>query len=194
MRVLALMGSPRLQGNNAALLSAFIEGLGSGSGGTAEIRRVNLHQVQIKPCLSCGGCHQNGECVQRDDMMALYPLLAQSDIVVLAAPIYFSGLCAQAKLMIDRCQPYWAIKYLLKRDLFAGRQRRGYFISTCGQVEKFDQFAGARQVMGTFYHMMGIEAAGSTLLSDIDTKPVSGRLEVLEDIKDAGAELATRLK
>ena len=188
MRVLALMGSPRIKGNNAALLAALLEGLESG--GAADVWKLNLHQIQVRPCMSCNACSQTGECVQRDDMTAIYPLLNQSDLLVMAAPIYFSGLCAQAKLLIDRCQPYWALKYVTRQDVFSGRRRRGYFISTCGQTENFNQFAGAQQVMGTFYHMLGIQSAGNTLLADIDRQPVSGRPDMLDHMRSIGKNLA----
>ena len=190
MRVVAFLGSPRMNGNNAVLLANFLQGLESYT--ETDVRRVNLHQMQIKPCLSCNACSRTGECVQRDDMTEIYSLLNQSDIIILAAPIYFSGLSAQAKLMIDRCQPYWALKYEIKQDVFAGRSRRGYFISTCGQAAELNQFTGAQQVMGTFYHMLAVKSAGSTLLADIDSQPAAERPEELERMRVAGEELSKK--
>lgn len=40
-------------------------------------------------------------------MKDLYPHLAHDDVVVLASPIYFYGVTAQLKAVIDRCQPFW---------------------------------------------------------------------------------------
>ncbi len=54
-------------------------------------------------------------------MHQLYPHLRTADSVVLAAPVYSMGMPALPKAMVDRCQPFWALKYVLKRN--SGRNR-----------------------------------------------------------------------
>ncbi len=59
---------------------------------------------KIAGCMACEYCHGkgNGACVQKDDMQELYPLLAEADVLVLAAPIYYFTLSAQIQAPIQR--------------------------------------------------------------------------------------------
>ena len=93
MQILVLNGSPRPHGNTAAMVEAFRKG--------AEENRhtvtvVNVCQKKITGCLACEYCHQEGsgherQCVQKDDMQAVYPLLDEAEMIVLASPIYYHG-------------------------------------------------------------------------------------------------------
>ncbi|MBQ1399440.1 MAG: flavodoxin family protein [Lachnospiraceae bacterium] len=102
MRVLILMGSPRLHGNTAELCRPFIEELEAGG---AEVRYVTLADKDIAPCRGCYACQQvAGEygCVQKDDMYAVVEDIIRSDLIVLATPIYEWYCTAQMKNMLDR--------------------------------------------------------------------------------------------
>lgn len=65
---------------------------------------VNVAHKKIAGCLACEYCHGkgNGACIQQDDMQELYPLMAQAEVLVLAAPIYYFTLCAQIQAPIQR--------------------------------------------------------------------------------------------
>ena len=65
---------------------------------------VNVSKKKIAGCLACEYCHTkgNGACIQKDDMQELYPLLAEAEALVLAAPIYYFTLCAQIQAPIQR--------------------------------------------------------------------------------------------
>jgi len=69
-----------------------------------DVTLVNVAHKKIAGCLACEYCHGkgNGACIQQDDMQELYPLMAQADVLVLAAPIYYFTLCAQIQLPIQR--------------------------------------------------------------------------------------------
>ena len=58
----------------------------------------------IAGCLACEYCHGkgNGACIQKDDMQELYPLLAEAEVLVLAAPIYYFTMSAQIQAPIQR--------------------------------------------------------------------------------------------
>ena len=87
-QVLAINGSPRRRGNTEALLDAMAKGLAA-AGALCEIVRVS--DLDIHPCIGCGGCEKGGECVLEDDMTGLYPKIIEADRIVLASPIYFYG-------------------------------------------------------------------------------------------------------
>lgn len=65
---------------------------------------VNVARKKIAGCLACEYCHTkgNGACIQKDDMQELYPLMAEAEVLVLAAPIYYFTLCAQMQAPIQR--------------------------------------------------------------------------------------------
>jgi len=103
MRIIALQGSPRRDGHTALLLESFLSPFCT----PHAVKRVDVCYQHILPCRSCYACQNSGLCMGEDDMRELYPHLAEDDIVVIASPIYFYGVTAQLKAVIDRCQPFW---------------------------------------------------------------------------------------
>ena len=102
MKVLALQGSPRKEGNTAALSDAFLAGLRHS--GDHDIREVRLHDLEVHPCRNCDACRRMKDryCVIDDDMQALFAPFIEAEMVVVASPIYWWSVSAQAKLFIDR--------------------------------------------------------------------------------------------
>jgi hypothetical protein len=99
-KIVVLMGSPRPHGNTDTLADAFIKGA-EASGN--EITKFNLNTLKINYCKDCKYCSSHdGECSQKDGMTEIYHELYQADMVVFASPIYFYGLSAQIKTVIDR--------------------------------------------------------------------------------------------
>lgn len=104
MDILMLNGSPRPRGNTAAMVEAFAEGTRE-KGHTVHI--VPVCQKRIAGCRACEYCHQAGsgherQCVQRDDMQEVYPLLDEAEMLVLASPIYYHGFTGQLQCAINR--------------------------------------------------------------------------------------------
>ena len=101
MKILILNGSPRPNGNTAALIAAFAEGAQAAGN---DVTVFDVCQKQIAGCKGCEYCHTkgNGSCIQKDDMQELYPLLADAEMLVLASPIYYFGLSAQLQAAIHR--------------------------------------------------------------------------------------------
>lgn len=106
MNVLALVGSPRREGNTAVLVQKVLDGIKS-KNKKAEIELLFLNDLKIQPCQSCYSClSSSGECVQDDDMRLIYKSLAKANVLVLGTPIYMDYVSAQTKLFIDRLFPY----------------------------------------------------------------------------------------
>jgi len=96
-----ILSSPRKGSNSSALGRAVGEGF-SRAGGRAVI--IDLSGLDIKPCLSCGNCQDNGgRCSQLDGMNTVYPKLKEAAVLVLATPVYMFNLSAQLKIFLDRC-------------------------------------------------------------------------------------------
>ena len=167
MKVLAIFGSPRRGGNTEALLKEFLRGCREAQ---AETEEVYLRDLKITPCLEIYACRKDGQCPIRDDMQNLYPKIIDADILVLASPVFFYSVSAQAKAFIDRCQAFWSKKYLLKQPIAPGKQnRKGVFISAGGsQGEKV--FDGALLTMKYFFDSVDMVFYKSLLYRGIDGK------------------------
>ena len=100
MKITVLMGSPRNK-NTFALAEAFSEGAKE-AGHDVEI--INVGKMKIAGCLACEYCHTRGggKCIQEDDMQKIYPALAETDMFVLASPIYYFTMTAQIQAAIQR--------------------------------------------------------------------------------------------
>ena len=101
MKILVLNGSPRPKGNTAAMVEAFVTGAKENG---HDIIVVNVCQKKIGGCLGCEYCHTvgNGQCVQKDDMREIYPILDAADMLVLASPIYYHSFSGQLQCTINR--------------------------------------------------------------------------------------------
>ena len=101
MNILVLNGSPRPNGNTAAMVSAFVEGASENG---HNITVVPVCQKKIAGCLACEYCHNRGEgkCVQQDDMQEVYPVLEEAEMIVLASPIYYHSFTGQLQCAINR--------------------------------------------------------------------------------------------
>ena len=100
-KIVILNGSPRKNGNTSALVKAFTEGA-EVAGHT--VTEFFLGGMDIHGCKGCFGGHSKRECpcVQRDDMTKIYPAVKDSDVVVLATPLYYWNMSGQLRTAIDR--------------------------------------------------------------------------------------------
>ena len=187
MRVLGINGSPRRGGNTEILLDEVLKGAASRG---AEVRTVALNPLKILPCQHCDACLKTGKCRINDDMQDIYAELEQADRIVLAAPIHFMGLSAQAKAMIDRCQCLWARKYVLKvPPLGDDRPRKGLFVSVGGTKYR-NVFDAGRQVVQSLFTVLNVEYAGELLFKGVDEKGAIARQpDALKQTYEAGQKL-----
>jgi len=168
LKFLGIAGSPRRDGNTDHLLQQVIAGASS-QGADTEI--VTLSNLRISPCRHCDGCIKTGKCVVDDDMQLLHIALREVDCVVLASPIFFMGVTAQTKAMIDRCQALWVIKYVLKLPVSINpdKERRGFFVSV-GGTRLRNLFQPAMATVRSWFSTLDISYSGELVFSGIDEK------------------------
>ncbi|OGP75639.1 MAG: NADPH-dependent FMN reductase [Deltaproteobacteria bacterium RBG_16_49_23] len=168
MKILGIFGSPRRGGNTDLLLEEVLKGAEEEG---AEAERLYLRGYSITPCKECHGCDDTGQCVILDDMEKIYPKLLESEIIVLASPIFFYGVTAWAKALIDRSQALWAKKYLLKDPSLGkeGRKRKGFFISV-GATKGPKVFEGAILTTKYFFDTFNAEYSGELVFRGVDAK------------------------
>ncbi|QYZ79543.1 flavodoxin family protein [Methanofollis formosanus] len=166
LHVLAIAGSPRRHGNSETLLDWVIAAMQAEGGAGIKVEKVALNEVTVEPCRGCNACEQLNRCVQRDDLDWLGQKLLDADCVMLAAPIYCMGVCAQAKALIDRAQVFRSRKYVLHLPVVPPERkgkRLGVFLSTAGQTWEH-VFDAAVPAVKCFYHVMEIKNADISYL------------------------------
>ena len=106
MKVLGIVGSPRKGGNTEILVE---EALTATREAGAQTEIILLADKNIAGCDGCGSCFKTGACKIQDDMQTIYQQLEAADAIIFGSPVYFGGVTAQAKALIDRT-------YLFLRD------------------------------------------------------------------------------
>lgn len=192
-KLLAIAGSPRKGGNTDRLLQ---EALRAANQAGMETLLLRVSELNISPCTACGTCWKSGECVQQDDMQTVYTRLLDSHYIVIASPLYFMGVSAQLKALIDRCQVLWARRYILKKELRNDHvQPKGLFISTAAlnPPQADDKiFAGSIQTVKALFHVLGVEYKGEILCYGLEEKgAIQKHPELLEKVHQATLRLFT---
>ena len=186
MKVLGIMGSPRIKGNTDLLLDEALKGAQSQG---AEVEKLVVDKLNIAPCREYYHCLKDGNCAIRDDMDDIYPKLLDADRVIVASPIFFYGLTSQIKALIDRSQAIWARKYILKQNL-PESGRKGAFIAV-GATRGKKLFDGSILTVKYFFKTIGVEYADELLIPGIDKKgEIKEHPSALSDALELGKRLA----
>lgn len=183
--VLGIAGSPRRGGNSELLLDAALEGAREVG---AEVRKLVLAELCFGGCRECGGCAGGRDCVVRDDMVTVYGLLERADAIILASPIFFDGLTAQVKAMIDRGQVYWVRKYVLKQR--AEVKRPGAVLCTAARIST--DFSGALRTAHTWFLTMDMSMASLTFPGFDEKGAILDDPTALEGARALGRSLLQR--
>jgi len=192
MFVLGLNGSPRRKGNNDYLLSLFMD--------DAEKKGFSTHTVSAafesyEPCIGCGYCEKKGVCSIKDTLAQdLFTLMRKADVIVLATPVYFYGVPARIKGIIDRIQTLWSRKYRLKLKDPGADHRRGILLSV-GATHGKNLFDGIRLTTRYFFDAMDCSFADELCYPGIDDR---GAIEkhpgVVDDVKHLADRVLTPLQ
>lgn len=186
MKVLGIMGSPRVGSNTDLLLGEALRGAREQG---AETEKVVVDKLKMGPCREYYGCLKDGKCVIRDDMDAVYPKLLDSDVVIVASPIFFYGLTAQLKALIDRSQALWARKYVLKQSP-PDSGRKGAFIGV-GATKGRQLFDGSILTVKYFFQAIGVQYSEELLVRGVDDRAeIRRHPETLANAFDLGKRLA----
>jgi len=189
MKVLGIFGSPRQGGNTDILLEECLNGARSAG---AEVVSIRCCDLKIEGCRECAGCDETGECVIEDDMQTVYPQLLEADVIILASPIFFYGITAQAKALIDRCQALWCRQRLREgaEKEMGPRKGRGYLICA-GATKGANLFQGTELVGKYFYDALNMDYGGGVFVRKVEAKgDVRGRPETLKEAFALGQSAA----
>jgi multimeric flavodoxin WrbA len=159
--VLGILGSPRPRGNAATLLESFLAGARNEG---AETVLLDVTGMFISGCRACNDCQDTGECVVDDDMRTFYDALQRADVLVLATPLYFSGMSSQLKAVIDRCQCLWQ---MVRKGKGSGA-KRGYLLSV-GAMENAN-FKNVSSEVRSFFIGVGISFQGEVTVPGVESE------------------------
>lgn len=99
-KIIVLVGSMRKGGNTDLIAQSFAKGAGENN----EVEIISVADYKVNPCIGCNSCftREGNNCFQDDDMKIIYEKLKSADMLVIASPVYFYGISAQLKAIIDR--------------------------------------------------------------------------------------------
>ena len=105
-RILGIVASPRGRGNTEQLMERV---LAAAREAGAETKLFTVAGKTIKPCVACDACSRGKVefCVQKDDMLDLYPLMKWADAIVFGSPVYMGTMTSQLKAIFDRARSLW---------------------------------------------------------------------------------------
>jgi len=157
MNILILSGSPRKGGNTELLAEAFAKGASA----RHHVEIVSVRDYKVNSCLGCNACFMtNGICAQKDDMSVIYEKMNQTDMLVIASPVYFYGISAQLKAVIDRFHnPI--------RDTFHVKKMALLLVGAATLPELFDAILTEYNLCLNFFN---IEDAGKVLVRGVKEK------------------------
>lgn len=105
MKIVAVLGSPRPQGNSAGLARRF---LAAAREQGAEVQEYQLNKMNFQGCQGCLSCKTESEaCILEDDLAPVLAAIKTADILVLASPVYYGDLIGQLKCFFDRTYSFF---------------------------------------------------------------------------------------
>ena len=99
MKIVVLMASPNVNGSTHLLTEAFTEGAQSKG---HDVQVIDVAHANVQPCTGCVACGYEGPCILHDSMDGIKAAILSSDMIVFATPLYYFGMSAQLKVVIDR--------------------------------------------------------------------------------------------
>ena len=151
-RILVLNGSVRRGGNTELLVQSFAEGARKNN----SVEIVSVADFKVNPCIGCNSCfkREGNTCFQNDDMTKIYKKLKNTDILVIASPVYFYGISAQLKAVIDRL-------HTPMRNSFPIKKLALILVGAATLPEMFDAIKVQYKLALNFF---GLEDAGTVLV------------------------------
>ena len=139
MKVLMLNGSPRKNGNTAAMLSE-MERIFAADGIETEI--IQVGDQPVRGCVACGGCGRTGRCVFDDIVNQLSSKFEQADGLVVGSPVYYASANATLMAVLQRLFFSTGFDKTMKVGAAVVAARRGGLSSSFDELNKFFTISG----------------------------------------------------
>ncbi len=137
MKVIGISGSPRPDGNTSLLVR---ESLNTIAEEGIETEFISLAGKELNPCLGCNICKETGYCQILDDIEPILEKMKEADGIILGSPVYFGGVSAQLKMLMDRSRPLrigFQLRNKVGGAIAVGASRNGGQETTIQQIHNF---------------------------------------------------------
>ena len=133
MKVLGVLGSPRLGGNSDILLDQALAGARDMG---AEVEKIVLCQKKISGCLNCEKCNDTGICVIKDDMLKIHLKILEADTIIHSVPVYFWTMTSQMKAYLDRWCAFFNAEWNFHKAYYPKMKGKKIgLITVCGDAD-----------------------------------------------------------
>jgi multimeric flavodoxin WrbA len=166
IRILGILGSPRRGGNTDFFMEKVLSHLNKSGFNTNSLRLADL---DIRPCNACNKCYKTGRCIIRDDIDKVFKEIKLSSVIIVASPVFFLGVSAQTKILIDRSQSKWVEKYILKKTQQVTKTKKGIFISVRGG-KGMEVFKCIEKPVRAFFDVHNVKYVKGIFVDGIDEK------------------------
>ena len=175
--IVILVGSMRKNGNTDLLAQAFAEGVRENN----FVEIVSVADYKVNPCIGCNSCftREGNKCFQNDDMDGIYEKLKVADMVVVASPVYFYGISAELKAVIDRLHTPMRNEFSIKKLVLL-------LVGAAELPELFDAIKLQYQLVLNFFHL---EDAGMVLVRGVKDKGDIKGNAALKEAYDLGLSI-----
>jgi multimeric flavodoxin WrbA len=139
MKMVIFNGSPRKEGNTAAILKEVANHF---TLKRAEVDYYDLFSMNFKDCSACMGCKKADRCIQKDDLSPALDRIAEADAIIIGSPIYISAETATTKALIDRFYSFLALggasgQYTSRMP----KGKKGAMLFTCGNPQGIELYS-----------------------------------------------------
>jgi len=193
-RIIALLGSPRLEGNTAKLLNEAIRGANDAG---CSVEKIEVTSLNFRACREIFFCREHETCAMKDDMTGIYEKFRDIDGIIVATPVMTMGIPGMLKSFIDRFQVFFMAKYVRKIPLVRKEKRQhrlGLYLGISGMNVPF-VFDGAKLTIHAFFDIIDVAYWDDLLIRDMDTiQDLSTRPEFLEEAYRKGKEMGRLLE
>ena len=175
--IIILVGSMRQSGNTALLARSFAEGAAKNN----NVEIISVANYNVDPCIGCNSCftREGNKCFQNDDMVQIYEKLQNADIVVIASPVYFYGISAQLKAIVDRL-------HTPMRDTFHIKKLGLLLVGAAELQNLFDPILMQYQMVLDFFKL---DSIGTVLVRGVRDIGDIENSQALKDAYELGASI-----
>lgn len=188
-KILIIGGSPRKNGNTATVTGWVAEGA-QAEGASVNIVDAARLKYKTAGCCSCYGCQvsQQFRCVILDEATDLVASFPEYDVVVFASPVYFFGLTAQIKMVIDRM--FSLFKFSDGKTIHNLQKVNFALIATCGGDLDDSGVNLVDETIKKIVHFIG-KTHKSLLIPSL--VPTAGETAKREDVKAKAMDFGKKL-
>ena len=183
MKVLVINGSPHLKGCTDRALREVEQTLEANG---VEVERVNVGNKDIRGCIGCNYCRENGRCVFNDLVNETAPKLAEADGLIVGTPVYYAGANGQVLSFLDRL--FYSTSGTIDKAMKVGAavvsSRRAGSTSAFDEINKYFTISAMPIVSSTYWN----EVHGFT------AEDVEADLEGLQTMRNLGKNMAFMIK